>query len=118
MKTVTGRITVRFAGIRDAISHHLSGGIFIIRPFFFFFFAIGAYGLVIDDGQYTAVPVGQGFITAAAFLGTFKLFFPILHNFAPLAYYPNTRNLPAEKSGSPLTFANQVSLTSANPKRE
>jgi hypothetical protein len=38
MKTIAGRIAIGFAGFRDALGHHLPGGVLVVRAFFFLFF--------------------------------------------------------------------------------
>jgi hypothetical protein len=50
MKTVTGRITVRFAGFLDAFGNHLFGCIIKIGSFFFLLFALHTNGQVIING--------------------------------------------------------------------
>jgi len=49
METITGRIAVGFVGLRYALGHHLSGGIFVVGAFLFFFFAVPANGLMIEN---------------------------------------------------------------------
>jgi hypothetical protein len=49
VEAIACAITVGFAGLRHTLGHHLSGGIFIVRAFFFFFFAFDTDGLVIND---------------------------------------------------------------------
>ena len=49
METIAGRIAVRLAGFRDALGHHLPGGILVVGAFFFFFLAIRTNRLVIED---------------------------------------------------------------------
>ena len=55
VETVAGRISVRLAGFRDALGHHLPGGILVVRALFFFFFAIRTDRLVIEDRKDPAV---------------------------------------------------------------
>jgi hypothetical protein len=55
MEAIAGRIAKGFAGLLHALGHHLSGGVFVIGAFFFFFFAIHTDRLVIDDRQESAV---------------------------------------------------------------
>ena len=49
METIAGRIAVGLAGFRDALGHHLPGGILVVGAFFFFFLAIRTNRLVIED---------------------------------------------------------------------
>jgi hypothetical protein len=51
MKTITGRIPIGAAGLFHAFGHHLSGGIFVVRFLFFFFFTFKANGLMVDNRQ-------------------------------------------------------------------
>ena len=49
METIAGRIAVGLAGLRDALGHHLPGGILVVGALFFFFLAIPTNRLVIED---------------------------------------------------------------------
>jgi hypothetical protein len=55
METIAGRIAIGFAGFRDALGHHLPGGILVVGALFFFFFAIRTNRLVIVDRKDPAV---------------------------------------------------------------
>jgi hypothetical protein len=55
VETIVGRIAVRLAGFRDALGHHLPGGILVVGAFFFFFFAMRTNRLVIEDRQDSTV---------------------------------------------------------------
>lgn len=50
MKAIACGVAIGLAGLRHTFRHHLSGGIFIVRIFFFFLFTIEADGLMIDNG--------------------------------------------------------------------
>ena len=50
VKTIARGVTIGLARLRHTFRHHLSGGIFVVRIFFFFFFTIEADGLMIDNG--------------------------------------------------------------------
>ena len=67
METIAGRVAVGFAGVRDALGHHLPGGILVVGALFFLFFAIRTNRLVIVDRKDPAVFGVQRFAAPAAF---------------------------------------------------
>jgi hypothetical protein len=70
METIACRITIWPAGLLRAFGHHLSAGVFVIRLFFFFSFAIDTNGLMVDDRQDPAFCVFYRIAAATARFNT------------------------------------------------